>query len=129
MNSEKAERNAALVKAYRAGLSQRELAARFGIDQARVSRVISANSRSQTLRRDRQIALEFQQGRSLKFMSEKHSLTPRRVLGIVERAGLSRPRGRPKLYAEAPETRTFYGNLRHQYGAAFAREIVEGERR
>jgi hypothetical protein len=117
----KAERNAAIVAAYRAGELQADIAARFGINRGRVSVIL----RKEGARLDRD-ALE-QRLNKVRASNAKRPDVRAKIAATVRQKwaeGRMNGCGRPRLFANDPDKRADYLRLRDAFGSEYAREAM-----
>lgn len=113
------ERDRAIADAYRAGALMRDIACDFSLSISRVSGIVSAQGAS--------LSREELARRST--ITAKHNTgNPAVCAKIAEgvRAAWARgaPLGRKTIFADDPERRIDYLNMREAYGAAYAREVM-----
>lgn len=119
MRSRHPERNAAIAKAYRDGDRLQDIADRHGISLSRASYIV----KQQGARLSREEISQRYAERSRRIAQDpviraKIAETVRRKWECGEL------RGRKMLFADDPVRRYDYLNLRHAYGAQYAREVM-----
>lgn len=119
MKSRHPERNAAIAKAYRKGDRLQDIADRHGISLSRASYIV----KQQGARLTREEISKRYAERNRR-NAQDPVIRAKIAETVKKRWAEGELRGRPVIFADDPARRYDYLNLRHAYGAAYAREAM-----